>query len=52
MVIPSIGLGTWKIDKPVAASVVEAAIKIGYRAIDCASIYGNEEEGKSKPRNN
>jgi D-xylose reductase len=43
--IPSIGLGTWKIDKPVAASVVEGAIRAGYRAIDCASDYGNEVEG-------
>ncbi|CAN8287346.1 unnamed protein product [Cochlearia groenlandica] len=38
--LPSIGLGTYA----VAPSTIEHAIKIGYRHIDCASIYGNEKE--------
>lgn len=42
--MPLVGLGTWKIDKPVCADVVYTAIKVGYRLIDCASDYGNEKE--------
>jgi len=42
--IPSIGFGTWKINKQedVATSVYEA-LKIGYRHIDCAAAYCNEK---------
>lgn len=42
--MPVIGLGTWKIDNAVVADVVENAIEIGYRHIDCACDYGNESE--------
>jgi diketogulonate reductase-like aldo/keto reductase len=42
--MPLVGLGTWKIEKPVCADVVYTAIKVGYRLIDCASDYGNEKE--------
>ncbi|GMH10175.1 hypothetical protein Nepgr_012016 [Nepenthes gracilis] len=38
--IPSIGLGTYAIDPEIVAT----AIKVGYRHIDCAHIYGNEKE--------
>ena len=38
------GYGTWKLDKAVAADLVEGAIKDGYRHIDCACNYGNEKE--------
>lgn len=41
---PSIGLGTWLSKKNEVYNAVLAAIKIGYRHIDCASIYGNEAE--------
>ena len=40
--IPSIGLGTWKIDAQAAPALVRAAIEVGYRHIDCACDYGNE----------
>jgi hypothetical protein len=43
-VMPSVGLGTWKIPKVQAAAAVLEAIRAGYRHIDCASDYGNEAE--------
>lgn len=42
--MPSVGLGCWKIDKPIAAEVVAQAARIGYRHFDSACDYGNEEE--------
>ncbi len=40
--IPLVGLGTWAVRDP--ARVVEQAIRIGYRHIDTAQMYGNEAE--------
>lgn len=43
--IPAIGLGTWRAkEKGVAAKSVEAALRNGYRHIDTAAAYHNEEE--------
>ena len=45
--IPPIGLGTFGSDqvKPeVIAQAVRKAIEMGYRHIDCASVYGNEKQ--------
>jgi D-xylose reductase len=42
--MPSVGLGTWKIDRADTADAVRAAIEVGYRHIDSASDYGNEAE--------
>lgn len=42
--IPSVALGTWQSDPGLVGNAVAAAIKIGYRHIDCAQIYGNEKE--------
>jgi 2,5-diketo-D-gluconate reductase B len=47
--IPSIGLGTWSIRNP--ARAVEQAIRIGYRHIDTAQMYGNEAEVGEGVRN-
>ncbi len=41
--IPTIGFGTWKISNDSAPVVIEAAIAAGYRSIDTATIYANEE---------
>lgn len=42
--IPVIGLGTWKTPNgEVAKNVVKDAINLGYRLIDTAAAYGNEE---------
>jgi alcohol dehydrogenase (NADP+) len=43
--IPAVGLGTFGSDRfsgEEIAAAVEDAISIGYRHIDCASVYGNE----------
>jgi alcohol dehydrogenase (NADP+) len=43
--IPAVGLGTFGSDRFTGeeiAAAVEGAISIGYRHIDCASVYGNE----------
>lgn len=49
--LPCIGLGTFgndRYDGDTIAAAVKDAITLGYRHIDCASVYGNEEYiGKS-----
>ncbi|KAJ7950260.1 Aldo-keto reductase family 4 member like [Quillaja saponaria] len=42
--IPSVGLGTWRADPGVVGDAIATAVKVGYRHIDCAQIYGNEQE--------
>jgi diketogulonate reductase-like aldo/keto reductase len=45
--MPAVGLGTFgsdNYDAVTIANAVEQAIRLGYRHIDCASVYGNEKE--------
>ncbi len=45
--MPGIGLGTFgsdRYDPQAVAQAVHQAIKLGYRFIDCASVYGNEDQ--------
>ncbi|OBA22605.1 Aldo/keto reductase [Metschnikowia bicuspidata var. bicuspidata NRRL YB-4993] len=43
--IPAVGLGTWRAtSEDNIADVVESALRNGYRHIDTAAIYGNEED--------
>ncbi|KAL4941648.1 hypothetical protein BDV06DRAFT_235971 [Aspergillus oleicola] len=42
--IPAVGLGTWQSKPNEVKEAVEAALKIGYRHIDAAAVYGNERE--------
>src|SRR5699024_3612711 len=41
--IPKLGLGTWLIDNEKVVDVVKTALEVGYRHIDTAQAYGNEE---------
>jgi diketogulonate reductase-like aldo/keto reductase len=46
-VLPAIGFGTFGSDHAgheVVAEAVRGAIEVGYRHLDCASVYGNERE--------
>jgi 2,5-diketo-D-gluconate reductase B len=42
--IPQIGLGTWELRGRTCVELVSAALQLGYRHVDTASIYGNERE--------
>lgn len=41
--IPQLGLGVWQVDPEITARVVTDAIAVGYRSIDTAEGYQNEE---------
>src|SRR6266481_8549515 len=42
--IPAVGLGTWDLRRRTCARMVEQALRLGYRHIDTAEMYGNERE--------
>ncbi|KAB8182697.1 aldo/keto reductase [Nonomuraea phyllanthi] len=41
--IPQLGFGVWQVPADAAAQAVSTALKAGYRHIDTAAAYGNEE---------
>ena len=41
--MPVLGLGVYKVDNDVVAGLVSHALSVGYRLIDTASMYDNEE---------
>jgi 2,5-diketo-D-gluconate reductase A len=41
--IPQLGLGVWQVDPGITARVVRDAIEVGFRSIDTAEGYNNEE---------
>ncbi|MGJ9372506.1 aldo/keto reductase [Nesterenkonia sp. CF4.4] len=41
--IPQLGFGVWQVPADDAETVVAEALKVGYRHIDNAAVYGNEE---------
>jgi diketogulonate reductase-like aldo/keto reductase len=42
--VPVVGLGTWQLRDGSAQALVEQALELGYRHIDTAQIYGNEQD--------
>jgi 2,5-diketo-D-gluconate reductase A len=40
--IPQLGFGVWQVPDAEASSVVQEALKVGFRSIDTATIYRNE----------
>lgn len=42
--IPAVGLGTWQSDPGQVKAAVAHALKSGYKHIDAAFVYGNENE--------
>ncbi|MCG8509941.1 MAG: aldo/keto reductase [Rhodospirillales bacterium] len=42
--IPALGFGTWRLRGNTCSDMVRFALEIGYRHIDTASIYGNEDD--------
>uniref|UniRef100_A0A7S1QFZ7 NADP-dependent oxidoreductase domain-containing protein n=1 Tax=Neobodo designis TaxID=312471 RepID=A0A7S1QFZ7_NEODS len=42
--MPQVGFGCWKVPKDVCADTIYQAIKAGYRLIDSACDYGNEQQ--------
>src|SRR5215471_18714174 len=42
--MPKLGLGTWRLSGASGRAAVESALELGYRHIDTAEMYGNEEE--------
>ena len=41
--IPALGLGTWELRDEACSSLVSHALHTGYRHVDTAAMYGNEE---------
>ena len=42
--MPVLGLGTWQLRRSSAVGSVLRALEVGYRHIDTATVYGNEEQ--------
>ncbi|KAL7424195.1 hypothetical protein Q5752_001781 [Cryptotrichosporon argae] len=42
--VPQVGFGTWQAAPGEVERAVAEALKVGYRHIDCALIYGNQDE--------
>lgn len=41
--IPAIGLGTWELRGEICSAIVAEGLRVGYRHIDTAQMYANEE---------
>ena len=44
VLMPALGFGTWQLENGTAVPLVEKALEVGYRHIDTAQIYHNEQD--------
>jgi len=42
--IPQVGLGVWQTPRDITRAAVASALRLGYRHVDTARIYGNERD--------
>lgn len=42
--IPLLGFGTWRLSGTAATAATATALRLGYRHVDTATMYGNERE--------
>jgi len=48
--MPQLGLGVWQMSDTEAEAAAGAAIDVGYRLVDTAAAYGNEEGAAGRER--
>jgi len=42
--IPLLGYGTWNLESSNVSKAVSIALQTGYKHLDCAAVYGNQED--------
>ena len=42
--IPHLGYGTWNLESSNVSDAVSIALQTGYKHLDCAAIYGNQDK--------
>jgi hypothetical protein len=48
--MPAVGLGVWRMDKPDVRGLIHAALRLGYRHLDCAGKRNPKSTGTRPPK--